>query len=558
MLPAAAIPNRLAIEGLDQQVDQGYLFPLDGARPVDRLMSCFHAAREMCQSALGGPLRRASVGADTPRPLPSASNAHRGRSRGLKGSDHSPLSIGRELCHTRYIRSNIAKGRMSSRLSRILSTDLFTPPARAGERVVFRHTADFVPGPFAERRTFAAPSEKRRTQVWELGKSLHCSIIGTCLSTGELRQLLVRLGVAGAETASDHDLHVQGVVLCGSREGGAKFVQKALDRRHRVAISQFAKAKDADALRLLWAEALKRGDIPGAYWALLTHPAATDALGKEVFGEVHMLSHLVGAANRADIRRLQQLEDDNSALLAKLERQQRQLRDGFTARDETIRRLNDLLVRRMAQSADASAPPADPAADGDALEDAMAEVGRRLANETGRRERLERRLAASSQVLVAAEQARRLAESERDALREELAAVEDRILGLQEPQEDAVADALDLSGLVVLYVGGRAHQSPRLKAVAEGIGAQFLHHDGGVEHSTTLLPGLVSRADLTVFPVDCVSHAAVASVKRLCRLTGKPYIPLRTSSLTALLSALTSVRQTTEPSIAGAQAPQHV
>jgi hypothetical protein len=52
------------------------------------------------------------------------------------------------------------------------------------------------------------------------------------------------------------------------------------------------------------------------------------------------------------------------------------------------------------------------------------------------------------------------------------------------------------------------------------------------------LPGLVSRADLAVFPVDCVSHDAVASLKRICRQMGKRYVPLRTSSVACLIAAL--------------------
>ena len=150
-----------------------------------------------------------------------------------------------------------------------------------------------------------APSiSKRRTQIWDLHNSLHCSIIGTCLSTGELRQLLVRLKVPGAESADEHDLHKLGVFLAAGPKTGAKHLQKALDRRHRISLNQFAKAKDAAAASALWDDALARGDIPGAYWALLTHPAATDAMVKQAFGKVHMLSHLVGAANRADIRRV--------------------------------------------------------------------------------------------------------------------------------------------------------------------------------------------------------------------------------------------------------------
>jgi hypothetical protein len=72
----------------------------------------------------------------------------------------------------------------------------------------------------------------------------------------------------------------------------------------------------------------------------------------------------------------------------------------------------------------------------------------------------------------------------------------------------------------------------------ERAGARFLHHDGGIEHSSTLLPGLISKADVLYFPIDCISHDAVATIKRLCRLSEKPYQPLRTASLAALLSAL--------------------
>jgi hypothetical protein len=381
----------------------------------------------------------------------------------------------------------------------------------------------------------SAPS-RRRTQISELHQSLHCSIIGTCLSSAELRRLLIRLEVQGAEIADDHDLHVMGVLLAGRSKAGAKHLQKALDRRHQPALNQFAKAKDAAAVAALWEEALGRGDIPGAYWALLTHPAATDTMVKDVFGKVHMLSHLVGAANRADIRRLRQLEEDTATLAAKLERAQRQLREGFTSRDESIRRLNDTLARAVSQ--DAMVPASEPE-DTRGVKDALAELDKRLAHETSRHERLEQRLATASGALNEAERARVRAEGERDALRQELALLESR---LGASAEESTADGLDLRGLTVLYVGGRANQAPQLKGLVESTKGHFLYHDGGIEHSAALLPGLVSRADIAVFPVDCVSHDAAAGVKRVCRQLGKRYIPLRTSSLTCLLSGLSALQ----------------
>jgi hypothetical protein len=385
---------------------------------------------------------------------------------------------------------------------------------------------------------FTPPAAKRRTAIYDMHHSVHCSIIGTCLSSAELRRLMIKLGVHGADTAGDHDLHKQGVTLAGRAQGGGKLIQKALDRRHEAAIKQFAKAEDETALRRLWDDAVKRGDIPGAYWAALSHPAATDAVMRQAFGDVHMLSHMVGAANRADIRRLRQLEEDNAALSAKLEAQQRQLRDGFTSRDDKIHLLNEALSRALAQAPAMAGHEND---DLRAATDALIDLDRRLSREIAHRKRLESRIEQATLAQSQAERARHDATQECEDLRRELALVEIEINGWL--GQDASA-APDLGGAPVLYVGGRANQVPQLKALVERAGGAFLHHDGGIEHSVTLLPGLISRADVTVFPIDCISHDAMGMVKRQCRLAAKPFMPLRTSSLACLLSGLTALART--------------
>jgi hypothetical protein len=438
----------------------------------------------------------------------------------------------------------------SSRGTRLL-TSVFEPGVPKAIWPPPKGRAAIESNPPAARNIVAKSpsSSKRRTQISDLHPSLHCSIIGTCLTTPGLRRLLVRLQVAGAETADEHDLHVMGVLLAGRPNGGAKHLQKALDREHRLALNQFAKAKDAAAVSALWEDALERGDIPGAYWALLTHPAATDLMVKLVFGKVHMLSHLVGAANRADIRLLRQLEEDNAVLGAKLERQQKQLRDGFTSRDESIRRLGSMLAKAASQ--EVTAASFGTTGEAEAIKGALADLDKRLAGETSRRERLEQRLAAISGQRDDAEQARQRAERELGALRQELASIESQLHALLQTAGSTSPDGLDLRGLTVLYVGGRANQAPQMKGLVESTKGRFLHHDGGIEHSAALLPGLVSRADIAVFPVDCVSHDAAAAVKRVCGQLGKRYMPLRTSSLACLLSGL-SVMQPAPASAAPA------
>jgi hypothetical protein len=378
----------------------------------------------------------------------------------------------------------------------------------------------------------------RRSRIWELADTLHCSIIGTCLSNAELRHVLVRLNLTGAEAADDHELHVIGVTLAGRREAGAKLLQRALDKRHASPIKQYAKAKDEETLLRLWDESVQSGDIPGAYWALLSHPVATEAVVKKAFRDVHMLSHLVGAANRADIRRLRQLEEEVGALNEKLNRQQQHLRDGFTSRDETIRRLNESLIRRV----DDGVQSFEADREIDTLKGVVTEVNRKLGQETARRERLEQRLNAMSATLKKTEAALQTAEADRDAFRRDIELIEDHVVRLLEPATNNEG-TLDLSGRTILYVGGRTHQIPQFKALVERAGGRFLHHDGGIEHGSSLLPGLIGRADVLCFPIDCISHDAVATIKRLCRQLEKPYQPLRTASLAALMSSLTMIFQ---------------
>jgi hypothetical protein len=251
-----------------------------------------------------------------------------------------------------------------------------------------------------------AAATRVRRKIWEFDANLHCSIIGTCLTNAELRQVIVKLGQADAATATELDLHASGVALAGKRHDGAKLLNKALDRRHCAAINRFARAKSAGEVRALWHEAMQSGEIPGAYWAALTHPAANDALVREVFSEVHMLSHLVGAANRADIRRLRRLEAENADLLAKGERQKRQI----VTREKTIRELSRALEATI-EGNRGRAAPGDLAGDEAPWTALAADLKCRLDRSNSRAERMARQLAEARSALAAECLARRAAEA---------------------------------------------------------------------------------------------------------------------------------------------------
>lgn len=389
-----------------------------------------------------------------------------------------------------------------------------------------------------ERPQQEPSSPPRRARLWELSRYLHCSVIGTCLTTSELRLILAKAGFA-TEGATDHDLHGKGVTVASQQDVAGKLLHKALDKRHRQAISRFAKAKSAGEISALWREAVKRSDIPGAYWAALTHPQAADELVRMMFGEVHMLSHLVGAANRADIRRLRELESENAELQEKLRRQEMQLREGITARDAKIRDLNLLLARRIADDVTTEQSNGG-SVENTTLTKLVADLERRLSAECRRRSAVEARLERLSEDARQDREVRAAADAREAALREELDALEASVTA-HASASDAIDSRSGLDGVVFLYAGGRPHQHAHMRDLGSRRGAELLFHDGGIEDRHGLLAGLVNRADIVMFPVDCVSHEAVAAIKRLCRHAAKPFMPLRSSGISSFLAALDRV-----------------
>jgi len=233
-----------------------------------------------------------------------------------------------------------------------------------------------------------------------------------------------------------------------------------------------------------------------------------------------MLSHLVGAANRADIRRLRRLEEEKAELEKRLVRHEEQLLEANAARDDAVHALQS----RVAP------PPLPPVRLSGA--DEIAELKVRLSRCEARRERIAAELAELQSSLDSEQEARRGAERREAELREELAALETQ---LAVERED---EPLPHLGLTLLYVGGQPARIGHLRALAEDVGAVLLYHDGGIEERGGLLPGLVSRADAVLFPVDCVSHTAMLQAKRLCRQAGKKFIPLRSAGLAPFCAAL--------------------
>lgn len=393
-----------------------------------------------------------------------------------------------------------------------------------------------VPLPAAALSFAASPDghtpkiSAHRLRTWDIASTFHCSIIGTCLTAGELRQVLIRTGQDDVRTATDHTLHGRGVWLAGQRDQAAKLLNKALDKRHESSIKRIPRQADQDELRNIWRNSFERGDIAGPYWALMSHPGTSPALMREIFGEVHMLSHLVGSASRLDIARLTELERELEQERERTARQETRLKaaaDERIALQQRLRRLEERAIH--AEAIAASVAPL--------ARIAKSTRGLSASNEADvtRNEAFAQRLAASEEKSDALQRELEQMQDLRYAVLRENEALETAITA--QLRDDGSAPPAQLSG-PVLYVGGRRNLFDHLRAYARVRNIDLLLHDGGMEDSTTLLPALVGQAATILFPVDHISHSAVGLVKRLCREQQKQYLPLRSAGLASFLTAI--------------------
>ncbi len=337
----------------------------------------------------------------------------------------------------------------------------------------------------------ATPEPPQRARLADLDSHLHCSVIGTCLSTTELRKTMQRfIDTTGLD---DLAIHHEAVRLTALEKRVAHALDKLLDRRHDATLRRFARARSVDELADLWQEARRSGEIPGAYWAVLTHRHGDSTLCQQAFGDVHMLSHLVGAANRADIRRLVALEQENAAL---------------QERNDRLHERAEVLIGERATEAQ----------HGLALRARISDLEEALRN------------------------AHRAAPDDGDASRLALTNAVALHTSRREAADSKAATPLDphLQGRRIVYVGGRPSSQPAIRAYVETRGGSYYRHDGGIEDRKGLLANALAGADLVVFPVDCIDHDSALHLKRACLRQGTPFIPLRTASVTSFAAALRS------------------
>ncbi len=401
----------------------------------------------------------------------------------------------------------------------------------------------------------------KRRKLWEIDHRLHCSIIGTCLTLRELRKIGRHLNLGLFDDVDEYDVHGYFVSSAAEPKAVAKAMQKTLERKFQPAIRQFSRMTTEQEVSASWDRCLAQGDVPGPYWALMSHPASSQSLTARAFGHVHMLSHLVGASNRADIRKLTALEVEKGALTDELDLAKRRLseRDAeirhLLARHAVeVRSLNerlvgaDLVQEKLAVT-ESRLAEFETGGEYSTLWRTATELKRQLAEQTERADRAEAR-----QALLEFEMKRlkdsnlRLGKSLQDALAEREAlddVLQSRLFALEDmgrsQQDGRRTPAMDLGGRRIVYVGGRSGTIGHFRTLVERANGTLIHHDGGIETTSLRLTEILAQGDAVLCPVDCVSHDACLRAKQFCKRNAKTFIPLRSSGISSFVSGLQEI-----------------
>ena len=183
-----------------------------------------------------------------------------------------------------------------------------------------------------------------RYKIWEIQGGLQCSIVGTCLSHEDLIAIGRKAGVRPREDARAYEIHSYFVQQAGKDCKIARTVQKRLDQRHAGIIRRVQATRGEAELTRLWEEEFDGGRVAGAYWAFMSGAHVHSTLSTRIFGDVHMLSHVLGRVTHQNASRASELQARLDDLEAKLLRQAERHRQLVAERDAAQARLSESAV----------------------------------------------------------------------------------------------------------------------------------------------------------------------------------------------------------------------
>ncbi|HOO71522.1 MAG TPA: DUF2325 domain-containing protein [Spirochaetota bacterium] len=383
-------------------------------------------------------------------------------------------------------------------------------------------------------------STRQRKKIWDVSTNFHCSIIGTCLTLEEAAKILIKAGYPLTPKTSDYMIHGTAVSNAGIKNKLSSIIQKTLEYKFKMDIQYYSRISNANDLRNSFEESLEKGNIPGPYWAVMTHPCSTTDILNEAFGKIHMLSHLNGASRAGNIQRVNYLESKLKVLESEKSNYKKRIRE-LERNTGMMQSLSHMKSEDKKTISHYEQQIADLKSDGTMgrLFDELFVMANMYETEKFNKEKAGEKVKHLEKALAELTEKHQALKHENETLLKEAYYLEKELDSFIDKKQSCDSCSNDqcqcrmMTGKSVLYVGGKTAVIPHCRAIVEKNGGSFIHHDGGIEDNLPGLHNIIGKADAIFCPLDCVSHNASLKLKKLCRQHNKEFVMLRSSGLSS-------------------------
>lgn len=374
-----------------------------------------------------------------------------------------------------------------------------------------------------------------RKKIWEVESHLRCPLIGGCLTIDEHRRVLNKAGCT-TKRKRPYELHSMIMSSLNNENVISRKVDNFLCYKYRRDAYSLLRL-DEDQFMDMWNLRIESGDIEVLYYAAAVKNNLSSQAIEQIFGDVHMISHI----NLHEINRVKMIltmHEKTNIKLAGLFQQQKKKNisqkkeiSGLKSSLADLTNINAIL-KKSAKSENIGGSEVV------RLRSQNYELSRKvishekhiskLLTENKRLERQKRKMEIKNIDLEAS--VHQLNDEMRTLLNEKSM---ERLCDC----DRKCPDRTHCPGKV-LVVGGKIRMKRHYKDLIESHGGEFEYHDGCVKGGRDELENRIRRCDLIFCPVNCNSHGACESVKKYCQRYGKPFKMLSSSSLSSIARAI--------------------
>ncbi|MCK5131291.1 MAG: DUF2325 domain-containing protein [Candidatus Sabulitectum sp.] len=363
-----------------------------------------------------------------------------------------------------------------------------------------------------------------------------CVLLGACLTTSEKKKLLRNAGyrLKGFSQIGIHRLLVK---ASSDDEKLARRIDSMFRNRYDKRAEVLDEYSEIEIVPM-WREYLTGDDYQWLIWASMTDAKLSDDFAAGVLGDFHALQHKISREAGKKTERIEKLCRKVEALEEKLKAARKRERNYKRQCSESVKsmNLNERLLAGLKKKLEDVEQFAKDSGVGQVNSSLLKLRIRELEFTVARNaDEIRKHIASKDRIQI-----------QLQVVKEKNRLGRDEILNLLDLMRCKDADCIkcpnrDLCDRNVLLVGGITRLESIYKDLVISTGGDFKYHNGKSNAGEKLLQERIRWADVVLCPVDVNSHRAALGVKKICKKMEKPFMMLRSSSVTSISKALDRV-----------------